>query len=102
MQKIQVIDSHTAGEPTRVILSGFPELPGHTLAEQREALAGEAVSLMLRVPLACDLGQVVPQLAYLRAVQALVDLPLRVRELKGWLGECVWWDALLVPACMVA
>jgi hypothetical protein len=33
---------------------------------------------MLRVPLACDLAQVVPQLAYLRAVQAIVDLPLRV------------------------
>ncbi|KAI3427442.1 hypothetical protein D9Q98_010357 [Chlorella vulgaris] len=48
-----------------------------TAAADREALAGEAVSLMLRVPLACDLGQVVPQLAYLRAVQALVDLPLR-------------------------
>jgi hypothetical protein len=35
---------------------------------------------MLRVPLACDLGQVVPQLAYLRVVGALVDLPLRVGE----------------------
>ncbi|KAL4425159.1 hypothetical protein ABPG77_008264 [Micractinium sp. CCAP 211/92] len=43
----------------------------------REALAREAVSLMLRVPLAVDLVQVVPQLAYLRAVQAIVDLPLR-------------------------
>ncbi|EFN51092.1 hypothetical protein CHLNCDRAFT_141404 [Chlorella variabilis] len=43
----------------------------------REVLTREAVSLMLRVPLACDLGQVVPQLAYLRAVQAIVDLPLR-------------------------
>lgn len=61
---------------------------------------------MLRVPLACDLGQVVPQLAYLRAVQALVDLPLRVRGLQGWVGgwvgECVWWEALLVPACVAA
>ncbi|KAL4426022.1 hypothetical protein ABPG75_010038 [Micractinium tetrahymenae] len=43
----------------------------------REALAREAVALMLRVPLAVDLAQVVPQLAYLRAVQAIVDLPLR-------------------------
>ncbi|PRW05942.1 nuclear pore complex Nup155 isoform B [Chlorella sorokiniana] len=46
-------------------------------AADREALAREAVSLMLRVPLAVDLAQVVPQLAYLRAVQALVDLPVR-------------------------
>ena len=33
------IDSHTAGEPTRVILGGFPELPGRTLAEQRLSLS---------------------------------------------------------------
>lgn len=38
-QRLRFIDSHTAGEPTRVILSGFPALPGATLAEQRLALA---------------------------------------------------------------
>ena len=37
-QRVQFVDSHTAGEPTRVVLSGFPALPGETLAEQREAL----------------------------------------------------------------
>ncbi|PSC67210.1 nuclear pore complex NUP155 [Micractinium conductrix] len=46
-------------------------------AADREALTREAVSLMLRVSLAVDLAQVLPQLAYLREVQALVDLPLR-------------------------
>jgi dihydrodipicolinate synthase/N-acetylneuraminate lyase len=35
MQKIAVIDSHIAGEPTRVVLSGAPVLHGATLAEQR-------------------------------------------------------------------
>ena len=35
MRKIGVIDSHTAGEPTRVVLSGAPALRGDTLAEQR-------------------------------------------------------------------
>ena len=35
MQRIQVIDSHTGGEPTRVVLSGGPELGGGTLAERR-------------------------------------------------------------------
>ena len=35
MQKIAVIDSHTAGEPTRVVLDGAPALRGDTLAEQR-------------------------------------------------------------------
>lgn len=41
--RIQFIDSHTAGEPTRVILSGFPDLPGDTLAQQREALSRDFV-----------------------------------------------------------
>lgn len=35
MQTINVIDSHTGGEPTRVIIAGAPELHGVTLAEQR-------------------------------------------------------------------
>jgi len=37
MQPISVIDSHTAGEPTRVITSGFPELSG-TLADKLRQL----------------------------------------------------------------
>ncbi len=39
MQKIAVIDSHTAGEPTRVVLDGAPALRGATLAEQRADFA---------------------------------------------------------------
>jgi proline racemase len=32
---IQIIDSHTAGEPTRIITGGVPELPGDTILEKR-------------------------------------------------------------------
>tara|TARA_R110002096_G_scaffold26903_3_gene82857 strand:+ start:1079 stop:2047 length:969 start_codon:yes stop_codon:yes gene_type:complete len=32
---LKVIDSHTAGEPTRVVLSGGPELTGNSVAEKR-------------------------------------------------------------------
>ena len=39
MHKITVIDSHTAGEPTRVVLDGAPALRGATLAEQRADFA---------------------------------------------------------------
>ena len=39
MHKIAVIDSHTAGEPTRVVLGGAPALRGATLAEQRADFA---------------------------------------------------------------
>src|SRR5687767_9742643 len=34
MQRIHVIDSHTAGEPTRVVISGGPDLGTGTLAER--------------------------------------------------------------------
>lgn len=33
-QRIGTIDSHTEGEPTRIILEGAPHLPGATLAEK--------------------------------------------------------------------
>ncbi len=33
---INVIDSHTEGEPTRIAVSGFPFLPGNSMAEKRD------------------------------------------------------------------
>jgi 4-hydroxyproline epimerase len=38
-RQIQIIDSHTGGEPTRVVLSGGPELGAGTLSERREQFA---------------------------------------------------------------
>ena len=35
IRRIQVLDSHTAGEPTRLVLSGGPDLGSGTLAERR-------------------------------------------------------------------
>jgi len=37
-QVIQGVDSHTAGEPTRIVTSGLPTIPGATMAEKRAAL----------------------------------------------------------------
>ena len=34
MKRIQIIDSHTGGEPTRVVVSGGPDLGGGPVAEQ--------------------------------------------------------------------
>jgi proline racemase len=34
MHRIQVIDSHTGGEPTRVVIAGGPDLGGGTMAER--------------------------------------------------------------------
>ncbi|MGB9456740.1 MAG: proline racemase family protein [Bryobacteraceae bacterium] len=36
MQRVQVIDSHTAGEPTRVVIGGGPDLGPGTVAERLE------------------------------------------------------------------
>ncbi|RCW69262.1 4-hydroxyproline epimerase [Pseudorhodoferax soli] len=41
MHRIQVIDSHTGGEPTRVVLAGFPDLGRGSMAERRALLAAE-------------------------------------------------------------
>lgn len=35
-KRIQTIDAHTAGEPLRVVVEGFPEVPGATMIERRE------------------------------------------------------------------
>ncbi|NIQ39155.1 MAG: proline racemase [Proteobacteria bacterium] len=32
---ISAIDTHTAGEPTRIILSGLPSIPGNSMAEKK-------------------------------------------------------------------
>lgn len=40
-ERIRVIDSHTGGEPTRVVIEGFPDLPGNSMAERRLAFARE-------------------------------------------------------------
>ncbi|WP_257205365.1 proline racemase family protein, partial [Pseudomonas monteilii] len=38
MKQIHVIDSHTGGEPTRLVMKGFPQLRGRSMAEQRDEL----------------------------------------------------------------
>ncbi|MCA9179513.1 MAG: proline racemase family protein [Planctomycetales bacterium] len=38
VQRVQVVDSHTAGEPTRVVVEGGPDLGTGSLAERRERL----------------------------------------------------------------
>ncbi|HTN27107.1 MAG TPA: proline racemase family protein, partial [Burkholderiales bacterium] len=41
MHRIQVVDSHTGGEPTRVVIEGMPDLGGGPLAERRERFKRE-------------------------------------------------------------
>ena len=39
MKRIQIIDSHTGGEPTRLVIDGFPDLGSGSMAERRTVLA---------------------------------------------------------------
>ncbi|MBV7498001.1 4-hydroxyproline epimerase [Pseudomonas sp. PDM24] len=39
MKRITVIDSHTGGEPTRLVTAGFPDLGTGSMAERRQRLA---------------------------------------------------------------
>ena len=39
MKRIQIIDSHTGGEPTRLVIAGFPDLGTGSMAERRALLA---------------------------------------------------------------
>lgn len=41
MKRIPIVDSHTGGEPTRVVIGGFPELGRGSMAERRDLLARE-------------------------------------------------------------
>jgi 4-hydroxyproline epimerase len=41
MQRIHVLDSHTGGEPTRLVIEGFPEVGQGSMAERRQRLAAE-------------------------------------------------------------
>ncbi len=41
MQRIQIIDSHTGGEPTRLVVDGFPDLGTGSMVERRALLAAE-------------------------------------------------------------
>src|ERR671936_50633 len=41
MRRVKVIDSHTGGEPTRVVVEGLPDLGRGSLAERRERFVRE-------------------------------------------------------------
>ncbi|MBA1201733.1 4-hydroxyproline epimerase [Pseudomonas capeferrum] len=41
MKHVHIIDSHTGGEPTRLVMTGFPQLVGATMAEKRDALRNQ-------------------------------------------------------------
>ena len=45
---IQAIDSHTAGEPTRIVTGGIPNIKGKTMPEKKEYLEKERSTTKLK------------------------------------------------------
>jgi 4-hydroxyproline epimerase len=43
---LDVVDSHTGNEPTRIIIAGFPELRGETVADRRADLVARHADVM--------------------------------------------------------
>ena len=41
MQSLEIIDSHTAGEPTRLVIDGFPDLGAGSMAERLQRLRSD-------------------------------------------------------------
>ena len=41
MHRVQIIDSHTGGEPTRVVISGAPNLGSGSIADQLEVFRSQ-------------------------------------------------------------
>ena len=49
---IRVVDSHTEGEPTRVVIDGWPAPPGHTMRERLDFMRAEQDHL--RTAVVCE------------------------------------------------
>lgn len=85
---MRVVDSHTEGEPTRVIIEGWPQPAGSTMAEQRDALRRDADAL--RRAVVCE-----PR-GHAAIVGALLTPPINGDSLAGivffnnetYLGMC--------------
>ena len=54
VHRIRTIDAHTAGEPLRLVVSGFPTIEGATILEKREFAAINIKPKELRIGF--DLG----------------------------------------------
>ena len=67
MKQVHIIDSHTGGEPTRLVLKGFPQLAGCSIAEQRDALRDQHDQLLAALP---DLPQMTTAKGVAQALNA--------------------------------
>ena len=57
VRRLSVIDSHTCGEPTRVIVDGVPDLGAGTVAQRRQRLLHEVGEFAPRTGVRAGAGE---------------------------------------------
>lgn len=88
IQRIKAIDSHTAGEPTRVVIGGFPDLGGGSMADSLEIFRSDYDQLrsaIVREPRAHD---AVVGALLLEPVDPLAATGVIFFNNVGFLGMC--------------
>ena len=87
-QVISAVDSHTAGEPTRIVTAGLPKVAGRTMAEKRTALQASFDHLRRALVLE-PRGHDAIVLAYLLPpCDAEADFGVVFANDAGYLGMC--------------
>ena len=87
--RIRAIDSHTEGEPTRVIVEGAPDLGGGTVAQQATTFAREHDHLRRAVVLEPRGSEVLVAAMILPPDDPTADLGVLFMNNAGVLGMCV-------------
>ena len=85
---IQAIDSHTAGEPTRIITSGIPVVRGATMAEKRAAMQRDCDWLRRAVILEPRGHDAIVAAFLLPPCDPAADLGVVFANDVGYLGMC--------------
>ena len=89
MRRIQVIDSHTEGEPTRVVLTGGPDLEPAPAAVQRRLLARHHDALRRAVVLEPRGHDAVVGAVLLPPIDPQAAAQVVFFNNRGYLGMCV-------------
>ena len=88
MHRIDVIDSHTGGEPTRVIVDGFPDLGSGSLPERLERFRRRYDAW--RSAVACEPRGSDTMVGALLLAPGAASIPCRETMRKAAQSRCPW------------
>jgi 4-hydroxyproline epimerase len=88
MKKMRYVDSHTGGEPTRVVLDGFPDLGGLSLPERINALRASHDNFRAAVATEPRASEVMVGALLMPPVEAASVASVIFFNNVGYLGMC--------------